>query len=57
MLQVVQGFVQTPGWGRGMVLQQYIGLYGEEWQCCPVSAALLRGETALGLMVTLCEWA
>ena len=54
---MVQGFVQTPGWGRGMVLQQYIGLYGEEWQCCPVSAALLRGETALGLVVALCEWA
>jgi len=57
---VAQGFVQTPDWGRGMpgmVLHQYIGLYGEEWQCCPVSAALLRGEIALGLVVALCEWA
>ena len=40
-----------------MVLHHHIGLYGEEWQCCPASAALLRGKIALGLMVTLRELA
>ena len=39
-----------------MVLHHHIGLYGEDWQCCPISAALLRGEIALGLVVTLREW-